>query len=483
MVSSHSKKQTTDREAGKRSPHGATHPFVHYLLLLLAVFVLDCLENWLTPILFPFVSAYPREYYDPLFTTFIIAPFLWLLVLRPLQKGAMDEKIRYEAVKNQVVDAVVTIDLQGIIIAFNTAAERIFGYTPEEISGRNAAELFCDTTLTAENLQHLTASGAHSPPEIHQVVCTRKDGVPLSLEISVSCLQLAGTSQFLVIMRDITRRLNLEKEARQMQARLIQANKMSALGLMVSGVAHEINNPNNFILVNAQQLERSCSDIVKILREYQQENGEVLIGGLTFAELEQHFPEMIAGIIGGTERINDIVNDLKAFSRQDGGEGFKRVDINHAVNHAVAIVRNQILLHTSCFRCELAAALPPVNGNSQQLSQVVINLLMNACQSLPDETRSISLKTYYDAVTGENVIAVADEGEGVSPEARERLLEPFYSTKRNSGGTGLGLSISHSIVKEHNGSLHFESEFGSGSTFFVRIPVTESDHQPGEGEP
>ena len=465
------------RDAAKKPHHGDFGSSLRlFLLLLFAVFAIDCLEAWLTPVLFAGTLPIPIIYYDAVFTTLFIAPFLWWFVIKPLQKRAIDERVRYETVKSQVVDAIVTIDLNGAIISFNPAAERIFGYSPEEISGKKAADLLCDVMLTAENLELLASRDEPLPPQIHKVTCQRKDGQPLKLEITVSLLLLAGASQFLVIMRDITKRLSLEQETREMQARLLQANKMTALGLMVSGVAHEVNNPNNFILANAQLLERSCSDIIKVLREYHKENGDFLIGGLPFADVEQHFPEMIAGIVSGTQRINGIINDLKTFARHGGGEQLRQIDLNQAVTTAVSIVRSQVRQHTNSFSVELADNLPPVNGNSKQIGQVVINLLMNACQSLQRDSGAITLKTYLDEKTAEVVIAIADEGEGVLPEYRERLLEPFFTTRRKSGGTGLGLSISHTIVKEHNGTITFETEPGKGTTFYVRIPAVGTEN-------
>lgn len=459
------------RTATLGSQYGSTTPLLLYLLLLVVVFALDSLQNWFTPIYLPFLLTFPYTIYDPLVTTLFVAPFLWWLVVKPLQKGVLDEKVRHEAIQAQVVEAVVAIDLNGAIISFNPAAERIFGYTPEEISGRNAATLFCDTTLSAENLELLANSDEPTQPLIHQVTCHSKDGQPLKLEISVSRLLVGDTSQFLVVMRDITARLMMEKNASELQSRLLQANKMSALGLMVSGVAHEVNNPNNFILSNAQLLERSCEDIIKILREYHRENGDFQIGGLPFAEVEQHFPEMIAGIISGTQRINSIINDLKTFARQGGGEQFEQLDLNLAVKNAVSVVRSQIQLHTIRFSIELADDLPLISGNSQQLGQVVINLLINACQALPGPDRAIALRTWHDEKSAEVVISVADEGEGVLPADRERLMEPFFTTRRQSGGTGLGLTISHSIIKEHNGTIAFESIPGRGTIFQVRLPV------------
>lgn len=446
-----------------------------YLLLLIVVFTLDSLQNWFTPTYLPLLKSLPYTIYDPLMTTLFVAPFLWWLVIRPLQQGARDERVRHEAISAQVVEAVVSIDLSGSIISFNSAAERIFGYTANEVSGLSAATIFCDSVLSAENLASLAKSTDEPLPMIHRVTCHHKDGKPLTLEISVSRLLVAGTMQFLVVMRDITRRIMMERDASQLQSRLIQANKMTSLGLMVSGVAHEVNNPNNFILSNAQLLERSCGDILKILRQYYQENGDFQVGGLPFSEMEQHFPEMIAGIIGGTQRIDSIINDLKTFVRQGSGEQFEQIDLNSAVKSAVSIIRSQIQLHTPRFSIELAENIPPVNGNSQQLGQVVINLLTNACQSLPDSDRAVSLRTWFDPQTTTAVISVSDEGEGVQPADRDHLMEPFFTTRRQSGGTGLGLTISHSIVKGHHGSISFETVPGRGTTFHVRIPVVMNE--------
>ncbi len=448
-------------------------PLKTFLIILVAIYLLDTLEVWLTPILFPVLISFPQEYYDPFFTTLLIAPVLWWLLIKPLQRAVVEESVKHEAVKSQVVDAVVTIDMQGIIISFNQAAERIFGYSPEEISGKNAAGLFCDDSLTATNLEALAGEEKFPATLIHEVTCHRKDKVPLRLEISVSRLLVDGASQFLVIMRDITKRVSLEREARLGQSKLIQANKMTALGLMVSGVAHEINNPNNYILSNAQLLERSCGDIIKVLREYQKENGDFLIGGLPFTEMELHFPEMISGIIIGTQRINGIINDLKTFARQGSDTNFEEIDLNQAVKAALLIVRSQVGRHTNNFTTCLAEYLPKIIGNSQQIGQVVINLVMNACQAIPNETAAISLMTWFDGNSAEVVITVADEGGGIPNELTRKIMEPFFSTKVGSGGTGLGLSISDTIIKEHSGSLTFHSASGTGTIFEVRLPIVK----------
>jgi signal transduction histidine kinase len=243
---------------------------------------------------------------------------------------------------------------------------------------------------------------------------------------------------------------------------------------MVSGVAHEVNNPNNFIMANAQLLERSWGDAMKILREYYRENGDFLLGGLPFSEMEHHIPEMFAGINDGTRRIKAIIDDLKRFARQDSFDVREKVDINQAVNSAVSILHYEILNHTSRFCLELGTDIPHVFCNAQHLVQVVMNLLMNACQSLPSPAAGIWVSTGYNAEDQSVQITVRDEGIGVPAELGRRILDPFFTTKLDSGGTGLGLSISMSIIKEHNGTLVFDSTPGGGTTFTVKLPLHSS---------
>jgi len=448
-------------------------PVTVFLIILLIVFTVDAIEDWYIPEYVPFLTQFPVWYYDPIFTTLFIAPILWWLVFRPMQRSLQNVTVRHEAVASQVVDAVVTIDMQGVIISFNPAAEKIFGYSPEEIRGENAAKLFCDASLSAENLTILAGAENLHTALIHQVTCHRKDGPLLKLEISVSRLMLEGKPQFLVIMRDVTQRVEMERDARDIQARLIETNKMTSLGLMVSGVAHEINNPNNYILSNAQLMERSCADIIHVLREYQQENGDFLIGGLPFAEMEKHFPEMITGIIDGTQRISCIINDLKTFVRKGAENQFVELDLNQSIITALNIVDSQINRYTNNFSTKFAEGLPKVFGNSQQIGQVIINLVINACQALPHYAAAVQLETSFDSNSQEIVIKVSDEGTGIPQELAVKISEPFFSTRHASGGTGLGLAISEIIVREHSGAMTFYPRPGGGTIFEVRLPAVK----------
>ena len=157
--------------------------------------------------------------------------------------------------------------------------------------------------------------------------------------------------------------------------------------------------------------------------------------------------------------------------------------INDVVRTAVSILNHEIMKGTHRFDLELGEGIPPVSGSSQELEQVVINLVNNALQALPSNGQGITVSTRAVPETGEVEVNVADEGVGMSPEVLERTKEPFFSTRLDSGGLGLGLSICRSIVKDHRGTLAFESGVGKGTLAIVRLPAIVDAVSPGAVSP
>jgi signal transduction histidine kinase len=246
---------------------------------------------------------------------------------------------------------------------------------------------------------------------------------------------------------------------------------MASLGTIVSGVAHEVNNPNNLIMFNAPMILSAWDDAVPVLEAYFRENGDFSLGGLPYPEMREVVPRLARGISGASLRIKGIVGNLKDFARQDGTKRHAPVRINDVVRTAVAILNHEIIKATHRFDMELGEGIPPVMGSEQQLEQVVINLLNNALQSLPSNQRGIRVSTRQAPETGEVEVCVADEGVGMTLEVMERIKEPFFSTRLDSGGLGLGVSICRSIVQAHKGTLDFVSEEGKGTRAVVRLPV------------
>ena len=258
------------------------------------------------------------------------------------------------------------------------------------------------------------------------------------------------------------------------QKQLVQADKLAALGTLVSGVAHEINNPNGLILLSIPTLMKANKDTEYILEEYYQEHGDFTVAGIPYSRMKQKIPRILAEMQDGAQRIKRIVHDLKDFARRDDRTDKELIDFNATVQTAVRLADPSIREATYWFKAEYGEGLPRVHGVSQRLEQVIINLIINACQALPDPGRHIDLATHYDPA-GFVVLRLKDQGVGINPEFLSRVMDPFFTTKRDSGGTGLGLSVSAKIVRDHNGTLNFESVPGEGTvvTLSLAVPMEE----------
>jgi|Deesub1362A_J573_1020465.scaffolds.fasta_scaffold00073_26 hypothetical protein len=358
------------------------------------------------------------------------------------------------------------------IVDVNPAAVELFGYTKQELIKHGP--LFIAPEESKRFRQAIKDSDLEKKGlRIDEETCIRKDGTKVVVSIRGKVIRLQQSDVLYCSFRDITEKIRMEEETKLRQAQLIQANKMTALGTLVSGVAHEINNPNNFIMFNSSLLSEVWKDAVRILDEYSRENGEFFLGGLPFSEMREVIPRLLSGITDGSRRIKSIVDNLKDFVRQDKSGLDGKVDINKVVTASALILSNQIKKHTDNFHLNCGENLPLVKGSAQQLEQVVINLILNSLQALPDRKRAIWVSTFFDAESDSVVIEVKDEGVGMTADVLERITEPFFTTKLDAGGTGLGLSISYSIIKNHNASIQFESEPGKGTTAIVRLPATE----------
>ena len=275
------------------------------------------------------------------------------------------------------------------------------------------------------------------------------------------------------LTHEIAERIAAEEELRCNQQQLVQADKMAALGVLVSGVAHEINNPNGLILLNMPILKDVCADTLELLDQHCPDQDQIRLGGLAYCRMRDELPLMLDEMQDGARRIKRIVEDLKDFARQDDAAVMEVLDLNHVTQAAVRLVERSLRSATNHFEAAYTESLPLVRGNSQRIEQVLVNLLLNACQALSDPGRGIFLHTFVDRAANMVGVSVRDEGCGIAPEHLDRLTDPFFTTKRESGGTGLGLSVSAGIVKEHGGSLQFSSPPGQGTTVILLLPITQ----------
>jgi PAS domain S-box-containing protein len=265
------------------------------------------------------------------------------------------------------------------------------------------------------------------------------------------------------LITDITELKKAEELNLIKQKQLIQADKMVALGTMVGGIAHEVNNPNNFILLNAQFLQKIFNDIRPVLKEYFEQNGDFVLGGIPYSRSSEKIDQSLQGIIDGVMRVRGITKSLTDYAKKDPGDLNQNVNINSVIEGALLITGNKIKSSTRNFNVSYDPTVPIIKGNHQQLEQVIINLITNACESLRHRDQKIDIVVLTDREKHQIKIIVEDQGAGISKENLNYILDPFFTTKRNSGGTGLGLYISYNIIKSHGGDLIVNSEVGKGT--------------------
>ena len=261
------------------------------------------------------------------------------------------------------------------------------------------------------------------------------------------------------------------------QAQLIQSEKMASLGQLVAGIAHELNNPINFIYSNMDHLEDYVNRIKKMLAVYDQarycdpEEADFILRSREELEIDfilEDLDKLIRAFYDGAERTKGIVLNLKSFSRLDGEDPAK-VDIHECIENTLGLLTNiykhRIRLHKAY------GNVPPIEGYVGHLNQVFMNLFTNAGQAVEGEGDVwITTRAKADKV----LVTIRDNGKGIPKENLSKIFDPFFTTKGVGEGTGLGLSITYSIIEKHKGKIFVDSQVGTGTTFTVELPVASA---------
>jgi signal transduction histidine kinase len=272
------------------------------------------------------------------------------------------------------------------------------------------------------------------------------------------------------------------KKLKKTQTQLVQQEKMASLGQLVAGVAHEINNPVNFIYGNVQPATEYARDLLNLIQLYQkhypQPNSEIIddIEAIDLAFIQEDFMQLLDSMKEGSERIKEIVLSLRNFSRLDESEQ-KQVDLHQGIESTLRILQNRLKAQSE--RPEIAVIkqygqLPLLNCYPGQLNQVYMNLLSNAIDALEQDRTIINphILIHTTLINNNIEIRIADNGSGIKSEVLERIFDPFFTTKPVGKGTGLGLSISyHIIVENHKGKLLCNSQLGKGTEFIIKLPI------------
>jgi signal transduction histidine kinase len=256
---------------------------------------------------------------------------------------------------------------------------------------------------------------------------------------------------------------------------------------LTAGIAHEINNPINFISSSIPPLKRDIEALDDLINKYDNLNADNLQAKLQeisdFKEeidydyTKEEIALLLSSITDGTNRTTEIVKGLRNFSRLDEADQ-KQASLNEGLEATILLMQSALKKKNIQLTKELGD-IPEINCYAGQLNQVFMNILTNAAQAV-SEKGTIKIKTFLDKETNNIKIEIADSGQGMSEEVKNKIFQPFFTTKAVGEGTGLGLSISYGIIKKHNGSIVVESEIGKGSTFIISLPIGEklqSSHQ------
>ncbi len=335
-------------------------------------------------------------------------------------------------------DLVISADVGGRIVTWNRAAERVSGYAKEQAIGRRLSD-YCapgDQTLM-DSLLRQFFSGPHQG-QIDEMCLVSSSGqsIPISWRFSPLQNDLGEVNGIVAVGRDLL-------EQRRLESQLFQAAKMASMGVMASGIGHEVRNPLGIISASAQLAQAHPDD-----------------------------PELVntclGRIITATKRAALIIDNLLTFA-QPGGEERRPVDVNEVLAATLGLLEYQFKQRKIDFSTNLAIQLAPVLGNPALLQQVFTNLILNGCQAMPGGG-ALRVSTGLGE-QGSVEVAVRDEGVGISEEVLPHIFEPFFTTRPVGQGTGLGLAISYSIVQQHGGEIEVCSRQGAGSTFLVRLPA------------
>ncbi len=365
-------------------------------------------------------------------------------------KGDWEEsKARFETMFMAIPDKVAMIDRKRDVVMTNWENGTPGGKCYQTFFGMDSPCVDCRLMRIIKEKSPITIEVKHEDEyfEVHALPLFNPEH------------EVEGIFEF---YKDVTRERIYEQQ-------LLQADKLASLGQLVSGIGHEINNPNQFIRGNIKIIEQALGDILPIIDDYYQDHPDLQIARLKYDFFRGHIMTLVADMAHGTERIKGIVEGLRRFARKDEGLLTDSIDVNACIDASARLAHNQV--RKSCdVELELAPDLPKFAGNAQKIEQVLINLIINASQAMPENERGrIVIRTRFER--GKVVVEVKDNGKGMSERTLKKIFDPFFTTRRAQGGTGLGLSIAYRIIDEHGGTILVTSKVDVGTTFSISFPI------------
>jgi two-component system, NtrC family, sensor kinase len=376
--------------------------------------------------------------------------------------GGLEEKLQRSNafLRNLIgssVDAIIAADRAGKILFFNDAAVEVTGYSVEEAVTDMDIRILYPGEGAKEVMRILRSDeyGGKGKLKSYQVDLLNMGGevIPISLNAAVvyEGEREVATIGFFHDMRDT---LKMRKELEKTQVQLLQAEKMSSLGKLAAGVAHQLNNPLGGITLYAQLM----------MEEY---------------KLEDPAMEDLQRILKDAQRCSNTVKELLEFARQTKQE-MRPNDMNRAISRTLFLLENQAIFQNIEIEKNLASSLPMVPGDIQQLNHLFMNIILNAAEAM-EGSGKLTVTTGHKPKGDRISITIADTGPGISEDVLPQVFEPFYTTKEEGKGTGLGLSLAYRIVESHRGRLMAKNIPDSGATFIIELPIKQ-DSGDNDGE-
>jgi PAS domain S-box-containing protein len=384
-------------------------------------------------------------------------------------RALRDSESRFRAITDAAPEAIISFDIDGVIHFWNRGAEVMFGYAADEVRGEHVGRLTSDPFTPGEpalaDLFMPTIKAA--TPATYRLTGKRHDGTRFPIEASLSSWSDAQGTYVSAVMRDITEREELRRQARDQELRLIQASRMTTLGQLAAGIAHEIKSPNSAIDSDARGQQTAWPSILGRLDTTISDPLQETLAGRPYAEMRADLPAMTTNIIEAAAEVTRIVDEVQSFVQSEPATVGGSFDVNGAVARATRMLRHQIQKRTDRFELQLRPDLPAAAGDPRGFGQVVVNLVINALEALPDRTRAVTVRTGME--DGRVIVVVEDEGVGIPEANLSRICEPYFSTKAATGGTGLGLALSSNILHSFGAELRFQRGAERGTLAIVLL--------------
>jgi PAS domain S-box-containing protein len=373
-------------------------------------------------------------------------------------RGGLEEKLsRSNAfLRNLIVssvDCVIAADKKGKILIFNDPASKVFEYTEDEaLNSLNVRDIY-PGNQAFEVMRNLRSEeyGGKGKLKSYQTNVISKTGEIIPIKLNASIIyEKAREVATIGFFHDLREQLRMKDELQKTQLQLLQAEKMSSLGKLAAGVAHQLNNPLGGITLFAKLIQE----------EY---------------DLEEKVKQDLDRILKDAQRCRDTVKELLEFTRQTR-HLMRPHDVNEVIFRTLFLLENQALFQNIDIIKNLDPSLPPIKADIQQLNHLFMNIILNAAQAMEEQGR-IMLKSSLMPNGGRVCIEISDTGPGIPEDILPHIFEPFFTTKEEGKGTGLGLSLVYNIMKNHGGHITAKSKPGQGTTFIIEFPVADKKNQ------